>query len=182
MAALGRLSLSLRDAEERAPTREMAVRAAEKAGHGVLLAERRAAAREHVIHAFDTAPFRAIGVDLGESRSRSSVDDRVAVMLAVEDAVIAAIAEPFLSADDHDRLATPFELLRPAWAEGDPLPQALAERHIQVTRWSMYVVFGLIVLGSLLLLALGSGVGVFGLGAAIGIALVALVARGRPAS
>jgi hypothetical protein len=182
MTLLSRLSLSMRDVEDRAPEREIAVRAAERAGLGILLSDARRAARDYMTNIFDTTPFRAIGVDLAESRSRASVDDRVAAAAAAEDAVIAAVADPFLTDDVRDRLTTPFEQLRPAWDEGDPLPPALATRHLTVTRWSTYVVFGVLVVGSLVLIALGSGVGTFGLAAAIGIALVALVVRGRSAS
>jgi hypothetical protein len=179
MTAFGRISLSLRAAEMRAATREAAARAAEAAGLGPMLDEARRAARDFVTNAFDNAPFRGIGIDLAESRSRPSVDDRVAAMLAVEDAVIAAVADPFLTDDDRSTLASPFETLRPSWDEGEPLPQALAERHVTVTRWSQYAVFVVLVIGSVVLLALGSGVGLFGLAAAIGIGLVALVVRGR---
>jgi hypothetical protein len=180
MTALSRISLSLRGAEMRAPAREEACRAAEAEGLGSILDEARHAAREYVTSVFDHTPFRGIGVDLAESRSRASVDDRVAAMLAAEDAVIAAIAAPFVSDDVRDVLATPFEHLRPAWEDGDPLPQAVAKRHLAVTRSSTYVAFGAYVVGCLILLALGSGVGLFGLGAAVAIVLVALVMRGRP--
>lgn len=182
MTALSRLSLPLRDAEARAPAREVALRAAERAGLGILLADARRAARDYMTSIFDTTPFRAIGVDLAESRSRASVDDRVAAALAAEDAMIAAVADPFLSDDVRDRLTTPFDQLRPAWEGGDPLPRGLADRHVAVTRWSTYLAYSLLVLGSVVLIALGSGVGTFGLAAAIGIALVVLVVRGRPTS
>lgn len=180
MNALSRLSLSLRDAETRTPIREEAVRAAEGAGLGPILDEARRAAREYVTSAFDYAPFRGIGIDLAESRSRASVDNRVAAMVAAEDAVIAAVADPFLTDDVRDILTTPLEHLRPAWEDGDPMPPALADRHITVTRWSTYLVFGAFVLGCLILMALGSGVGLAGLGATVAIVLVALVLRGRP--
>jgi hypothetical protein len=179
MTALSQLSLSLRDAETRAPAREVAVRAAERAGLGTLLAEGRLAARDYVSGAFDYAGFRVIGVDLAETRSRASVDDRVAALLAAEDAVIAAIADPFVSDDVRDALTTPFEHLRPAWQRDDPVPPEIAGRHVTVTRWSTYVVFVIFVLGCVLLLALGSGVGLFGLAVAVAIVLVALVVRGR---
>lgn len=180
MTALSRLSLSVRDIEARAPAREEAIRAAEHAGLGPLVHEARTAARDYVTRIFDTTPFRSIGVDLAESRSRASVDDRVAVMMAAEDAVIAAIADPFLTDDTRDILTAPFEQFRPAWEDGDPMPPELAGRHLTVTRWSTYLVFAMFVLGCLILMAQGSAIGLFGLAAAIGIALVALVVRGRP--
>jgi hypothetical protein len=182
MTALSRISLSRSDVDARTPAREVAVRAAERAGLGILLADARATARSYVIGAFDNAPFRGIGIDLAESRSRASADDRVAVMMAADDAVIAAVADPFVSEDVRDALSTPFQHLHPAWDPGDPIPIELAERHRVATRWSTYVAFVALVLGSLLLLALGSGVGLFGLAAAIAIVLVALVVRGRPAA
>jgi hypothetical protein len=48
-----------------------------------------------------------------------------------------------------------------------------------VTRWSTYVAVGLLVLGSLIALALGSDAGLAGLAAAIAVVLVILVMRGR---
>lgn len=180
MTALSRLSLSLRDVEARAPARKAAVLAAEWAGLGQLLKEARLAARDYVSGVYDSAPFRAYGVDVGKVRSRASVDDRVAAMMAAEDAVIAAVAAPFVDEDVRDELSTPMDRLRPAWEIGDPVPSWSAERLGTLTRWSTYVVFVALLFGSLLLLALGSGVGLFGLAAAIGIALVALVVRGRP--
>ncbi len=180
MAALSRISLSRRDVDARTPAREAAVRAAERAGLGVQLADARAAARDYVIGAFDRAPFRGIGIDLAESRSRASADDRVAVMMAADDAVIAAVADPFVSEDVRDALGTPFEHLRPAWDTGVPMPPDRTKWHASVTRWSTYVAVGVLVLGSLVLLALGSDVGLAGLAAAIAIVLVTLVVRGRP--
>ena len=155
MTALSRISLSRRDVDARTPAREAAVRAAERAGLGTLLADARAAARAYVIGAFDHAPFRGIGIDLAESRSRASADDRVAAMMAADDAVIAAVADPFVSEDVRDALSTPFEHLRPAWDVGDPIPLELAERHTAVTRWSTYIAVGVLAVGSLVLLALG---------------------------
>ena len=180
MAAFSRISLSLRDVEARAPARKEAIRAAVWAGLGPLLEEARAAARDYVTRTYDRAPFRAYGVDVAEVRSRASVDDRVAAMMAAEDAVIAAVAAPFVDEDVRDALSTPMDRLRPAWEDGDPMPSALADRHVTVTRWSTYVVIAVLVVGSLLALALGSSAGLFGLAAAIGIALVLLVVRGRP--
>lgn len=180
MTELSRLSLSLRDVDARAPAREVAIRAVERAGLGTLLAEARAAARDYVTRAFDVAGFRVIGVDIAETRSRASVDDRVAVMVAAEDAVIAAVAAPFVSEEVREALLTPMDRLRPPWEIGGPATGEIAERRATVTRWSTYVAFVALVVGSVILLALGSSVGLFGLAAAIGIALVALVVRGRP--
>ena len=179
MTALSRISLSLRDVEAREPARGIAVHAVQRAGLGKLLAETRAAARNYVTSAFDTAPFRAYGVDIADVRSRASVDDRVAAMAAAEDMVIAAVAGPLLTDDVRDILTTPFERLRPVWEDGDPMPPALADRHVTVTRWSTHVVIAALIVGSLLLLALGSSVGLFGLAAAIGNVLVVLAVRGR---
>lgn len=182
MTALSRISLSRSDVDARTPAREVAIRAAERAGLGTLLADARETARSYVIGAFDNAPFRGIGIDLAESRSRASADDRVAAMMAADDAVIAAVAEPFVSEDVRGALGTPFEHLRPAWDVGDPMPLELADRHTVVTRWSTFVAVGVLVIGSLILLALGSDVGLAGLGAAIAVVLVMLAMRGRPAA
>lgn len=180
MTALTRLSLPLRDVEARTPARKEAVRAAEWAGLGPLLEEARLAARDYVSGVFDRAPFRALGVNLGEPRPRASADDRVAAMMAAEDAVIAAVAAPLVDEDVRVELSTPMDRLRPAWEIGDPVPSWRTERQATLTRWSTYVVFAALILGSLLALALGSNVGLFGLATAIGIALVVLVVRGRP--
>ena len=183
MTALSRLSLSLRDVDARAPAREAAIRAAERAGLGPMLEAARAVARDYVSSAFDRAGFRTIGVDLAESRSRASVDDRVAVTLAAEDDVIGEIAAPFVSDEVRDVLTAPMDRLRPAWSIGDaPAPSTTEPGTAVVPRRWIEFGFVALVVASLVLIALGSGVGTFGLAAAIGIALVVLVVRERPSS
>ena len=183
MTALSRLSLSLRDADARSRAREAAVQAAEDAGLGPMLEAARTVARHYVSSAFDRAGFRTIGVDLAESRSRASVDDRVAATLAAEDDVIGEIAAPFVSDEIRDVLTTPMDRLRPAWSTGGTPAPPTAELHAPVVprRW-IELAFVAFVIASLVLMALGSGVGTFGLAAAIGIALVALVMRDRSMS
>ena len=115
-------------------------------------------------------------------RSRASADDRVAAMMAAEDAVIAAVADPFVSDDVRDALTTPFERLRPPDERSASLPSRRCG-----TRPSPVV--DLIAVGVLAFGALrppwpwvrpGLGLGLAGLGAAVAIVLVALVVRGRP--
>jgi hypothetical protein len=183
LRSLSRLSLSLGDAEARAPLREAAIRAADREGLGPPLREMRSAARDYVIRAFDQGGFLAIGVDLGESRSRARTDERVAVMVAAEDDVIAAIAAPFVSDEVRIALTTPMDRLHPDRAADRARPPAglptVALGDVRVRRTLAVGGFAVLVVASVILVALGSGVGTFGLAAAIGIALVAIVARGR---
>ena len=180
MTALSRISLSLRDAEMRSPMREEAVGAAERAGLGPILDEARRRAREHVTGAFDRAPFQGIGIDVAEVRSRSSVDDRVAAMMAAEDAVIAAVADPYLSDDVRDAMTTPFERLRPPDGLGVSIPAVGQPRRPAISARTAMLAFGAFVVLSLVLAVLGYGIGLAGLGAAVAVVLVALVLRGRP--
>lgn len=179
MTALSRLSLSLPDAEKRSPMRDEAVRAAEEAGLGPILDDARRRAREHVTGAFDRAPFQGIGIDVAEVRSRASVDDRVAAMVAVEDAVIAAVAEPYLSDDVRDALTTPFERLHPPDERGLSIPTAGQPPRLAISARTAMLAFGAFVVVSLVLAVLGYGIGLAGLGAAVAVFLVALVLRGR---
>ncbi len=183
LASLSRLSLSTADLEARSPDREIAVRAAEQTGLGLVLRELRAEARDYVSRAFDQGGFLAIGVDIGESRSRASTADRVAVMVAAEDDVIAAIARPLIADDVRLALTTPMDRLQAMHSIGAKPPQAAIDPHDQgrplIGRREMAFAFVVFVTASLLLAATGSGVGLFGLAAAIGIALVAVVVRGH---
>ena len=180
ITAFSRLSLSLRDAERRSPMREEAVRAAERGGLGALLDESRRRAREHVTGAFDRAPFQGIGIDVAEVRSRASVDDRVAAMLAAEDAVIAAVADPYLSDEVRDALTIPFERLHPSDERGVSIPAAGQPPRTAISARTAMLAFGALVVVSLVLAVLGYGIGLAGLGAAVAVVLVALVMRGRP--
>lgn len=183
LASLSRLSLSTADLETRSVDREIAVRAAEHAGLGSPLREMRAEARAYVSRGFDQGGFLAIGVDLGDSRSRASTDDRVAVMVAAEDDVIAAIADPFIAEDVRIALTTPMERLQAMRSPApEPRPDGIdAHDHprARIGQREMVAGFVILVTASLLLAVIGSGIGLFGLAAAIGIALVAIVVRGH---
>jgi hypothetical protein len=179
MVALSGLALSLTDAEARSPARATAVEATRRAGVVDVLEGARLAAREYVTRIFDQAGFRVIGVDIAETRSRASVDDRVAVAIAAEDATLEAVARPFLADDVRLALTEPLARLTAASSPSWAIPPREAGRHVAVTRWSTFAVIGILVLGSLLLIVLGSGIGLFGLATAIGILLVVLVVRDR---
>ena len=145
--------------------------------------EVRQTARDYVTTTFDRGGFLAIGVDIAEARSRASADDRVAVMVAAEDDVIAAVAAPFISEQVRVTLTTPMDrlhLVRGGVIEATADSSAALEaRRAALRRASMIAAFAALVIASLVLIAIGSGIGAFGLAAAIGIGLVAVVVRGR---
>ena len=126
---LMRTALGRGDEREREAAREEAERLARDAGLDDLLAEARAAVRERVLRAFDEALFRPTMVGLNWGLSEGTTDDRVATIRACEDAVTAAVVEPFAPAATLARLDSPFELIERGRAvdTGFDLTRATAE-------------------------------------------------------
>ena len=119
LATLGRLgpddlmrtALGHRDEREREAAREEAERLAREAGLDDLLAEARATVRERVLRAFDASLYRPTMVGLNWGLSEGTTDDRVATIRACEDAITAAVVEPFAQDATLASLDSPFELI-----------------------------------------------------------------------
>jgi hypothetical protein len=94
----------------RVAAREVATAAADGAGRGGLLDEATAAARDVVLKAFAGAGFSGTWAATEMSVSVASASDRVAVVAALEEAAVAAVAEDVV--DDET-----LETLRATWDE-----------------------------------------------------------------
>jgi hypothetical protein len=81
------------------------------AGLGGLLVDARRQAREQVFHVYDQGNYRPTMVGLNWGLSEGRTSDRVAAVEAVEDAVTAAVVEPYADDGLLARLSSPFELI-----------------------------------------------------------------------
>lgn len=97
--------------EARASARAEADRVAIRVGLDELAADARARVRAHILRTYDEALFRPTMVGLNWGLSEGTVEDRIATVGAAEDAVTAAVLEPFLTEPDVQQLTSPFELI-----------------------------------------------------------------------
>jgi hypothetical protein len=98
-------------AEARASARTEADRIARSAGLDELAADARASVRAHILRTYEEALYRPTMVGLNWGLSEGTVEDRIATVGAAEDAVTAAVVEPYLSDPDFQQLTSPFELI-----------------------------------------------------------------------
>jgi len=108
---VGLVSLPAADVAARGPARSAAVSAAEQAGLGPYLAETREKARAHVVRMYDRNAYQPTWAGLNWGRSLGTIEDRVAVAAAVEDAAIGTVAMDVASADVVEELLEPMRLL-----------------------------------------------------------------------
>jgi hypothetical protein len=80
-------------------------------GLGGVLVDARRRAREQVLHLYDQGNYRPTMVGLNWGLSEGRTTDRVAAIEAVEDAVTAAVVEPYADDGLVARLSSPFELI-----------------------------------------------------------------------
>lgn len=109
--ALSMTTLPAAEDPERAAARERARAMASDRGLTDLLADARARARGAVFRRFDEGGYRPTMLGLNWGVSEGTAQDRVAAALAAEDAVTAAIIEPFSDEVTLAALASPFELV-----------------------------------------------------------------------
>jgi hypothetical protein len=101
-----------------APTRETeaatdeAARLAAAHGLSELLAEARDAARRAVLRRYDEGGYRPTMVGLNWGVSEGRAQDRMAGVVAVEDAITATVIERWASEDLLTALASPFEVMQ----------------------------------------------------------------------
>ena len=81
------------------------------AGLGPLLEATREKARTRVIRMYDRNMYQPTWAGLNWGRSLGTVEDRVAVAAAIEDAAIGTVAEGVAPADDVETLLEPMGLL-----------------------------------------------------------------------
>lgn len=127
---VGLVSLPLDGAAERAPAREAAAAASVTAGLGPLLDETREKARTRVIRMYDRNMYQPTWAGLNWGRSLGTVQDRVAVAAAVEDAAIGTVAADVALADDVETLVEPMRLLTAMHPDEAPRSQFAG------TRWT----------------------------------------------
>lgn len=117
---LGQIVVSATD-PARDAARDEAERAADVAGLGALLAAARIRVRDHVLRIYGEGLYRPTMVGLNWGLSEGRTQDRVAAILAAQDAVTAAVAEPWLSEAAFVALTGPFELI----SRGAPVDASL---------------------------------------------------------
>ena len=108
---VGLVSLPAADVAARGPARSAAVSAAEQAGLGPYLAETREKARARVVRMYDRNAYQPTWAGLNWGRSLGTIEDRVTVAAAVEDAAIGTVAADVASADAVEELLEPMRLL-----------------------------------------------------------------------
>jgi hypothetical protein len=127
---LGRLALPPGDRGDRVTARERALADADEAGLRPLVDEAAREARDLVIRAFASNQYQPTWAGLQWGRSLGSARDRANLIVAVEDAVLAAAVSDVAEADDVAVLAEPIETLlamRARYPE-QSLPGAFASR------------------------------------------------------
>jgi len=105
------VSLPPEGAAERTPAREAAVAECAAAGLGPLLDSTREKARARVIRMYDRNMYQPTWAGLNWGRSLGTVEDRVAVAAAIEDAAIGTVAMDVAMAADVDALLEPMRML-----------------------------------------------------------------------
>ena len=176
--AFGMTTLPAGDDPDRVAARERVTRLADQHGLGGLVAEARQTARAAVLRRYDEGGFRPTMLGLNWGVSEGTAQDRVAAAVAAEDAVSAAIVEPYADEATLAALASPFELIdrgRAVRTEFD-LSRATADRlrgPAGGSRW--WLAIGLVVLVAAMAAGLATGfIGlavllILGLGALIGV-------------
>jgi hypothetical protein len=105
------VSLPAADVAARASARSTAVTAAGAAGLGPYLTKTREDVRARVIRMYDRNMYQPTWAGLNFGRSLGTIEDRVAVAAAFEDAAIGTVAMDVVSADVTEELAEPMRLL-----------------------------------------------------------------------
>ena len=108
----------------RQAARERAIDASVAAGRGELLKAATQRVREATLEEYSRAGYRPTWLGLNWAVSTGRAEDRVAWVVALEDAAIATVAQDLLSADDVAELMWPFERLA-GQATGGPPPESL---------------------------------------------------------
>ena len=96
---------------DREAARRTATDIAERRGLVDVLSEARERSRRYVVRCFDEGLYQPTIVGLNWGLSDGPVEDRVAAAFAVEDAVTAAVVEPFAPESALMALTGPFELI-----------------------------------------------------------------------
>jgi hypothetical protein len=128
-ADLRRIALSA-DTPERARLRSRAQSRAIGAGLGGILDDARARFRDRIVEIYNLGGYDPTAIGLNWGRSNGTATDRVETFLAVEDAVLATVAQELIPADDRWILSEPYDVLvsmkpgpRPRLYPSDPDPE-----------------------------------------------------------
>jgi hypothetical protein len=108
---LYRTALGSASEPSREQARATAERLAEEHELSDLLTEARAGVERLVLERFSDGLYRPTMVGLNWAVSEGTAADRAATGLAAEDAMTAAVVEPYLDPDDLVALTSPFELI-----------------------------------------------------------------------
>lgn len=108
---VGLVSLPAGDTAGRTPARQAAVSACDQAGLGPCLADAREQARTRVIRMYDRNSYQPTWAGLNWGRSLGTVEDRVAIAAAIEDAAIGTVALDVAPPDVVETLLEPMRLV-----------------------------------------------------------------------
>jgi hypothetical protein len=171
---------------ERDAARREAFALARAAGLEATVRDARATVRETLRRRMDEGSYRPTMVGLNWGISAGTVEDRVAIAKAAEDAVTAVVVEPFASVEVLTELTSAFDLVDRGHAASPSvdLSRATAEALSPATSgrssiWLLVILGVAVVAAIAVATGIGRGVGLAGLAVAIGAMLVWLVMRGR---
>jgi hypothetical protein len=184
VSRLGMASTS--DTPERDAARQEAFAVARARGLEATVHDARATVRETLRRHMDEGSYRPTMVGLNWGISAGTVEDRVAITQAAEDAVTAVVVEPFVSVDVLTALSSAFDLVDRGHAASPSvdLSRATAEALSPATSgrssiWLTLILGVAVVAAIAVATGIGRGVGLAGLAVAIGAMLVWFVMRGR---
>ena len=138
---VGLVSLPGADIAARAPARAQAVAAAEEAGLGPYLIKAREKARAHVVRMYDRNAYQPTWAGLNWGRSLGTIEDRVAIAAAIEDAVIGTVAMDVMSPEVTERLLEPMRLLTSMHPGEEPRSQFAGTSWTARTGAVLFLVF-----------------------------------------
>ena len=167
------VSLPLDGAAARTPAREAAAAACVEAGLGSLLTDTREKARARVIRMYDRNMYQPTWAGLNWGRSLGTVEDRVAVAAAIEDAAIGTVATDVAMAADVEALLEPMRLLVAMHPDETPRSEFAGTRWTARVGAVLFVIFVAITVAIL-------GVYFGPIGWAVAIAIVVVAALAHP--
>jgi hypothetical protein len=152
-----------------------AERIAREHGLDAILADARSAVREYVLRVYDEGLYRPTMVGLNWGLSAGTSRDRVAAVRATEDAMTAAVIEPFAPDELVAELAGPFEVI----SRGHPVDDVLTLPAGAASALGSIDRGGLVVAATVLALAAAGIAFVTGLWPLIVVALMAALLLSR---
>jgi hypothetical protein len=163
------LALPLPDPGERAALLENVDRVAADAGRTALVADGRQRARDAVVTAYNRHAYDPTWAGLNWGRSLGTTRDRLGLVVAAEDAAVAAVMDDLLDEDLVSTLAEPFE--HAAGMAGSTTTPSLSLSRPGPQGWVVRMVFGAMLVVAALVIGAAE--------AAVGLIAAILAGRGR---